>query len=85
MNCLIPTFSLFFGSVTEILYPETLKEMDLVIAYVGEGMNIVVPRCPLASGSLKIQPKTNSRAFSEWKETEKKRMLRINAGCYSDF
>lgn len=72
MNCLIPTFSLFFGSISEFLYPETLKEMDYVIAYEGEEMNIVVPQCPLASGSLKIQSKSTSRTFSEWKETEKK-------------
>ncbi len=72
MNCLIPSFSLFFGSITEILYPANLKEMDQVIAYEGEVVNVVVPQCSLASGSLKIQPKSMLNNFSEWKEAEKK-------------
>jgi|GEM_PF-5477356 len=72
MNCLIPTFSLFFASIIEILYPENLEKMDQVIAYEGDKMNIIVPQCPLALGSLNIQPKSTFKNFSEWKDAEKK-------------
>lgn len=71
MCCLCPTriialFSPLFGSAIEPI-SANLNSKEPII-YMGETMNVIVPKCPLATGSLEIVPNTNTRNFTEWND-----------------
>lgn len=75
MSCLYPArvlalFSSFFGNANESINTQPLIS-DEALVYVGKTMKVIVPQCPLALGSLKIVPNSDTRNFSEWKDFNK--------------
>ncbi len=39
---------------------------DEVVIYQGRSMKLIVPECPLASGSVKLVPNSSEKSFSNW-------------------
>lgn len=73
MSCLCPArilalFSPIFGGANESISQPLVN--DDVIVYEGKTMKVIVPQCPLASGSLKIAPKSDAKNFSEWHDVD---------------
>lgn len=67
MSCFFPARILswcspLFGSIAGT---QSLANEE-VIAYEGNTVNIVIPDCPLAPGSVKIIPKSDIKNLSEW-------------------
>jgi diadenosine tetraphosphate (Ap4A) HIT family hydrolase len=72
MSCLCPArvlalFFPLFGSANETVNTQPLISNETIV-YVSKTMKVIVPECPLAFGSLKIVPNSDTGNFSEWQD-----------------